>query len=363
MENRKIIHVDMDAFYASVEQRDQPDLKGKPVVVGGSPQGRGVVAAASYEARSFGIRSAMSAYQAVRLCPQAVFIRPRFQAYKAVSIQIREIFHQYADLVEPLSLDEAYLDVTYNKKDLPSATWVAQAIRKQIYETTQLTASAGVAPNKFLAKVASDMNKPNGLYVITPDEAVAFVAKLPIGRFHGIGKATEARMHQLGIRHGSDLRELSLTELLQHFGKIGSFYYHIVRGLDPRPVRTDTIRKSVSSEETYGSDLRAQHEMEEELKRLSHEVSVRLQRSRAWGKTVSLKVRYPDFTTVTRSISASDHHQEPDWLAAHALALLVQTDATTKGVRLLGIGVSNLLFEDDSSSGIQLWLPFDLPNS
>ncbi|MCB1044213.1 MAG: DNA polymerase IV [Acidobacteria bacterium] len=348
----------MDAFYASVEQRDQPHLKGKPVVVGGSPQGRGVVAAASYEARAFGIRSAMSAFQAVRLCPQAVFIRPRFQAYKEVSQQIRAIFLNYTDLMEPLSLDEAYLDVTQNKANIPSATWVAEAIRRDIFQATRLTASAGVAPNKFLAKVASDVNKPNGICVIRPEEAVSFVASLPIGRFHGIGKATEARMLGLGIEHGAHLRERSQTELIQLFGKIGSFYYQIARGEDPRPVRTDYIRKSVSSEETYQRDLYGQIAIDKELLRLSEEVSRRLARAKAWGKTVHIKVRFPDFTSVTRSASASDHHQEAHWLAEHAIDMVRGTPAYQRGVRLLGVGVSNLLFEGESDHGIQLWLPF-----
>lgn len=356
---RKIIHVDMDAFYASVEQRDRPELKGRPVVVGGSPKGRGVVAAASYEARKYGIRSAMSAYQAVKLCPKAVFVKPRFQAYKEVSREIREIFFEYTDLVEPLSLDEAYLDVTENKRAWPSATWVAQAIRKDILRVTGLTASAGVAPNKFLAKVASDINKPNGIFVVTPEDAIPFIAQLPIGRFHGIGKATEKRMLQVGIHTGADLREKALAELIQHFGKIGSFYYQIARGEDPRRVRVDHVRKSVSSEETYARDLRDPNHMEQEIMRLCQQVSQRMARIKAWGKTITIKVRYPDFTTVSRSISSSDHHQEADWLVAHALSLFKQTDASERGVRLLGVGTSNLLFEGETGQGIQLWLPFE----
>lgn len=356
---RKIIHIDMDAFYASVEQRDNPKLRGKPVMVGGSPQGRGVVAAASYEARRYGVHSAMSAYRAVQLCPRGHFVRPRFHVYKAVSQQIREIFFKYTDLVEPLSLDEAYLDVTENKPGIPSATWVANAIRKEIFETTHLTASAGVASNKFLAKVASDVNKPNGICVITPDRVGSFIAALPIGKFHGVGKATEARMHTYGIRAGSDLLGWSRSDLIQTFGKVGSFYYEIVRGKDPREVKPNRVRKSVSSEETYARDLRESERMELELERLSADVHRRMQRIRAWGKTVTLKARYPDFTTVTRSSSSRDHHNDPDWLRQRAVALLALTEAKQRGVRLLGVGVSNLLFEDETGSGVQLWLPFD----
>ncbi len=241
---RKIIHVDMDAFFASVEQRDQPEYQGKPLIVGGKPNSRGVVAACSYEARKFGIHSAMPSARAYKLCPQAIFVSPRFEAYREVSHQMREIFWQYATQVEPLSLDEAYLDVTYTADFDGSATRIAQAIKAEILAKTQLNASAGVSYNKFLAKIASDMDKPNGLYVITPEQGLAFVAELPIGKFHGIGPATEAKMQKLGIQTGADLRQKTLVELVERFGKSGQYYYNIARAIDGRPIRSTRVRKS-----------------------------------------------------------------------------------------------------------------------
>lgn len=359
---RKIIHIDMDAFYASVEQRDHPELKGKPVVVGGRPGNRGVVAAASYEARRYGIRSAMPSGRAYELCPDAVFLKPRFDVYKAVSGQIREIFFKYTDLVEPLSLDEAFLDVTHNKKGIPSATWVAEAIRKQIFETTALTASAGVACNKFLAKIASDVNKPNGIFVIPPQQSEAFVAALPIGKFFGVGKATEKRMHELGIFNGSDLKNWSEYDLVRHFGKSGTFYYKISRGVDERSVKPNRIRKSVGVERTYNEDIGSPDVMREEIQALAEELSRRLKRNHTAGKTLTLKLRYDDFETITRARTVDSYLSETESLSGIGVELLnTQTDADKRKVRLLGLTVSNLLAGEKKGNRQQLLLPLDDP--
>src|SRR3712207_611721 len=286
---RKVIHIDMDAFFASVEQRDNPDLRGRPVAVGGARE-RGVVAAASYEAPRFGVRSAMPSVTARRKCPDLIFVKPRFEVYKAVSAQIRAIFADYTSLIEPLSLDEAYLDVTENLKGIASATQIAEEIRARIRAETGLTASAGVSYNKFLAKLASDQNKPDGLFVITPAQGPAFVEALPVGCFHGIGPATEARMHRLGIRTGADLKAQPLSVLEQHFGKAGPYYYAIARGIDHRPVRPDRIRKSVGAENTFERDLFSFDEMRAELQPLIEKVWRWCERTGARGRTVTLKV-------------------------------------------------------------------------
>lgn len=356
---RKIIHVDMDAFYASVEQRDFPQLRGQPVIVGGKPGGRGVVAAASYEARAFGIHSAMPSSRAYRLCPHAVFVRARFDVYRQVSDVIRNIFHQYTDLVEPLSLDEAFLDVTENKKQLPSATWVAKAIRSDIYQATNLTASAGVAANKFLAKIASDINKPNGMFVIPPEQAEAFVAKLPIGKFFGIGKATETKMHKLGIFNGADLRKRNELELSKHFGKSGLFYFDIARGIDNRHVSPHRIRKSVGVEETYSQDITSLEAMEKELDTLAITLQGRLEKASLAGKTITLKLRYSNFETLTRSQTQQHFVSQGSRLASITKSLLHENFEHGKGVRLLGITVSNLNNQVDKAPSRQLMLPFD----
>ncbi|WP_303722990.1 DNA polymerase IV [Malonomonas rubra] len=300
---RKIIHIDMDAFYASVEQRDNPQLRHKPVIVGGDPGGRGVVATCSYEARRFGIHSAMSCARAYRLCPQAIFVRPRFDAYRTVSVQIREIFHQYTDLVEPLSLDEAYLDVTGNKPGIQSATWVAQEIRQKIRQTTRLTASAGVSYNKFLAKLASDMKKPDGLTVVTPEQAQGVIDSLPVRRFHGIGRVTEKKMQQRGILTGADLKRHSLAELQQLFGKAGSYYYSIARGIDLRPVQPNRVRKSIGKETTLSEDIADRGQMLTIIGDLAERVAGLLQAKETSGLTLTLKVKYADFQTVTRAFT------------------------------------------------------------
>jgi len=298
---RKIIHIDMDAFYASIEQRDQPELRGKPVIVGGNPDSRGVVATCSYEARKFGIHSAMSSSRAYKLCPQAVFQRPRFEVYKSVSEQIRVIFHEFTDLVEPLSLDEAYLDVTENKKNIRSATLIAEDIRQRIFQETGLTASAGVSFNKFLAKVASDINKPDGTKVITPKQADEFIAKLAISKFFGIGKVTAEKMKKIGINTGSDLRKLSKERLVSLFGKNGLYYFNISHGRDDRPVCTEWIRKSLGKEITLDKDITDLTRILEILEDLANQVEVLLKRNQLQGKTITLKVKYFDFTSITRS--------------------------------------------------------------
>jgi DNA polymerase IV len=297
---RKIIHIDMDAFYASVEQRDNPELRGKPVAVGGS-QARGVVAAASYEARKFGVHSAMPSVIAKRRCPDLIFVSPRFDAYKAVSLQIREVFAEYTPIIEPLSLDEAYLDVTENLKGIKSATLLAEEIRARILAETELTASAGVSYNKFLAKLASDHRKPDGLFVITPAMGPEFVETLPVRKFHGIGPATAKKMERLGIATGLDLRAQTLAFLQQHFGKAGSYYYWAARGVDERPVRADRIRKSVGAENTFPADLFTHEAARDALREIVEKVWGYCERSGIRGRTVTLKVKFANFQQITRS--------------------------------------------------------------
>ncbi len=348
----------MDAFYASVEQRNNPSLKGKPVIVGGNPKSRGVVAACSYEARKFGIHSAMASSIAYRLCPNAIFIRGHFDEYHAVSEQIHEIFHDYTDMVEPLSLDEAYLDVTENKAGHHYATSIAREIRKKIYERTGLTASAGVSYCKFLAKVASDYHKPDGLTVIIPEEANAFIEDLPIGKFFGIGKVTERKMLQLGIHTGRDLKRLNMSDLTRLFGKIGEYYYDIAHGIDDRPVETDYIRKSIGKEETFERDLDDINEMHGILKSLSWKVAESLVHHETRGRTVTLKVKYADFTCVSRSITTDEPCYSSDIILMHAKNLLLKTAAGVQKVRLLGISISNLDIEKKEVNERQLMLPF-----
>ncbi|WP_430009303.1 DNA polymerase IV [Methylophaga lonarensis] len=336
---RKIIHVDMDAFFASVEQRDFPELRGKPLIVGGQPDSRGVVAACSYEARKFGIHSAMACSRAYRLCPQAVFVRPRFEAYREVSQQIREIFWRYASQVEPLSLDEAYLDVTYTEAFNGSATLIAKAIKQEILAETGLTASAGVSYNKFLAKIASDMDKPNGLYLILPEQGEQFVSTLPIGKFHGIGPATEAKMKKLGIHTGHDLRQKSLVELTEHFGKSGQYYFNIARAIDERPVRSQRIRKSLGKETTFAEDILSVPELTQILLELAEQVLESLSKHQLKGKTVTVKVKYANFQQVTRS-QTLDHSIGFADLQEWIPALLARTEAGHQPVRLVGLSLS-----------------------
>ncbi|MDY0190238.1 MAG: DNA polymerase IV [Desulfuromonas sp.] len=358
-EQRKIIHVDMDAFFAAVEQRDHPELRGKPVIVGGDPNSRGVVATCSYEARKFGIHSAMAASQAYRLCPQAVFVRPHFDAYRAVSQQIRTIFADYTDQIEPLSIDEAFLDVSANKMFSGSATLIAQQILATITRHTGLTASAGVSYNKFLAKVASDCNKPNGLTVITPQQADAFIAQLPIRRFFGVGKVTEKRMLAHGIATGADLRKCSRLELQQLFGKSGDYYYQIARGIDLRPVTPNRIRKSIGKETTLQEDIDDCDLMLEILNSLALRIEAIAANYNTSARTVTLKLKFADFRQTTLSHSPPQPVNNADAIMAIVAPLLRDSAAGQDKVRLLGISLSNLDLEKPLQSSEQLLLPFD----
>ena len=339
---RKIIHVDMDAFFASVEQRDFPAYQGQPLIVGGDPQNRGVVAACSYEARKFGIRSAMSAAKAQQLCPEAIFVKPRFEAYREASSIIQAIFLQYTDLVEPLSLDEAYLDVTGSTLFSGSATLIAKAIKEQVKQETGLTASAGISYNKFLAKIASDMDKPNGLFVVLPSAAEALLESLAIRKFHGIGKATEQKMKALGIECGYDLKQWSQSRLQKYFGRMGVYYYGIVRGEDERQVHNNRTRKSIGAETTFNTDLVATEDMLARLQLLAEKVVGILQKKKLAAKTITLKVKFDNFQQVTRSHSEQDVFHSIDVILRRLPQLLDKTEAGSRRVRLLGVSVSNL---------------------
>lgn len=339
---RKIIHVDMDAFYAAVEQRDHPEYQGKPVAVGGLPEGRGgVVATASYEARKYGVRSAMPSKRALQLCPHIIFLRPRFEVYKKVSNQIREIFFRYTDLVEPLSLDEAYLDVTTDKLGLGSAIDIAKQIRKAISDELNLTASAGVSVNKFMAKIASDLNKPDGFTFIGPSKVEKFMEQLEVSKFHGVGKVTAEKMNKLGLYTGADLKKLTRADLVRHFGKSGHFFYDIARGIDNREVEPHRETKSVSGEDTFAYDLTSIEEMNEELEKLSVYVFERLRRYNLFGRTITLKVKYSDFQQITRSFSFPHPVEDREVILQTAKQLLLDSGSDNKKIRLLGIGVSN----------------------
>ncbi len=339
---RKIIHIDMDAFYASVEQRDNPEYRGKPLVVGGLPTGRGgVVAAASYEARKYGIRSAMPSKKAVELCPDVIFVIPRFSAYKEVSGKIREIFHRHTDIIEPLSLDEAYLDVTEDKQNIGSAIEIAKQIKQAIRDELHLTASAGVSVNKFVAKIASDLNKPDGLAFIGPTHIEEFMEQLPVEKFYGVGKVTADKMKGMGLHTGADLKKLAEDDLVKHFGKAGIFYYKIVRGVDDREVQPDRETKSVAAEDTFAYDLVRVEEMNAELDKIAKLVSERLQRYALKGRTVTVKIKYSDFRQITRSRSLAEAVNDMETIASMAKELLWGTDPEDKKTRLLGISLSN----------------------
>lgn len=355
---RKIVHVDLDAFFASVEQRDNPELRGRPVAVGGSRE-RGVVAAASYEARKFGVRSAMPSLTARRLCPELIFVPPRFDVYRAVSAQIREIFAEYTPLIEPLSLDEAYLDVTENLQGIPTATEVAKRIRAAIRERTGLTASAGVAPNKFLAKLASDYRKPDGLFVIRPHEAADFVLGLDVGQFHGIGPATKDKLNAMGIFTGADLRAQPMKLLRERFGKAGEYYYWISRGIDRRPVQPDRVRKSVGAENTFVRDLFRYDELKAELDPLVDKVWKALERNSMFGRTVTLKVKFEDFRQITRSRTLHAPVASAEVIRLQARALLksvLPSEKAEKGIRLVGVTVSGFPHEQGDEDNPQLSL-------
>lgn len=348
---RKIIHIDMDAFYASVEQLDFPELKNQPLAVGGAEQ-RGVVAAASYEARKYGVKSAMSGTQAKKLCPNLVFVKPRFERYKAVSKIIQSIFLQYTDLVEPLSLDEAYLDVTNNKKGNPSATLIATDIRQQIFNTLNLTASAGISINKFVAKIASDYNKPNGQKTVNPEEVPIFIEQLDVRKFHGIGKVTTERMYQLGIFTGKDLKKQSLAFLEAHFGKSGKRFFELSRGIDPSVVKPNRIRKSLAAEHTFSKNLSSEIFMLDKLKSIAQEVSKRLSSNNLSGRTITLKIKYSDFSLQTRS--KTNNFPTNDALIIYkTVEELLFTDSINDSVRLLGISVSNLNTPVDETTSDQ----------
>lgn len=338
---RKIIHIDMDAFYASIEQRDNPELRGKPIAVGGSPEGRGgVVATASYEARKYGVRSAMPSRQARTLCPTLIFVKPRFEVYKEVSRALREIFFRYTDLVEPLSLDEAYLDVTTDKQNIGSAIEIAELIRKHVKDELQLTASAGVSVNKFVAKIASDLRKPDGLSFIGPSRIEKFMETLGVEKFFGVGKVTAQKMKSMGLHTGADLKKLSEQELIKHFGKAGIFFYKIVRGVDDRVVQPHRESKSVGAEDTFALDLRTPEEMHEELEKLSIVVSERLVRQHLKGRTITLKIKFSDFKQTTRSRSFAEGIDDKTQIATIVKELL-DANPLEKRVRLLGVSVSN----------------------
>ncbi|MDO6491199.1 MAG: DNA polymerase IV [Cellulophaga sp.] len=337
---RKIIHVDMDAFYASVEQLDNPELIGKPLAVGGGEK-RGVVSAASYEARKFGVRSAMSGYMAKRNCPDLIFVPPRFARYKEISQKIRAIFYDYTDLVEPLSLDEAYLDVTVNKKGNPSASLLAKEIRERIFNELGLTASAGISINKFIAKVASDYNKPNGQKTVNPEEVLSFLEELEIRKFYGVGKVTAEKMYKVGIFTGLDLKNKTLEFLENNFGKSGAYYYHVVRGIHNSPVKPNRIPKSVGAERTFNENLSSEIFMLERLENIASELERRLKKTKIAGKTITLKIKYSDFTLQTRSKTIPYFIADKDLILEIAKELLYQ-EKLENSVRLLGISLANL---------------------
>ncbi len=354
--HRKIIHIDMDAFYASVEQMDNPALRGKPIAVGGS-ENRGVVSAASYEARKFGVRSAISGVLAKKYCPDIIFVRPRFDRYKEISSKIHKIFHEYTDMVEPLSLDEAYLDVTQNKKGNPSASLLAQEIRLRILNEVGITASAGISVNKFVAKIASDYNKPNGQKTVNPDEVIPFLEELPIRKFYGVGKVTTEKMYQLGIFTGADLKTKSIEFLEKHFGKSGKFYFYVVRGIHNSEVKPSRNTKSVASEHTFDVNLTSEIFMLEQLEKIAVSLEKRLKKHKVSGKTVTLKIKYSDFTQQTRSKTLPYFISDKSLILETVEELLYQ-ERMKDSVRLLGISLSNLNTEVKKAVVVQLKFDF-----
>jgi DNA polymerase-4 len=350
---RKIIHIDMDAFFASVEQLDNPELRGKPVAVGGSGE-RHVVAAASYEARKFGVRSAMPSVTAKRLCPDLIFVKHHFERYEEISGEVMQILRSYSDLVEPLSIDEAFLDVTEDKKKIGSATIIAREIKKEIRKKTGLTASAGISFNKFLAKIASDVKKPDGMFVILPQDAERFIEELPIEKFYGIGKVTAEKMHQLGIHSGRDLKKMELADLIRKFGKAGKLYYNICRGIDERPVEVVSERKSIGTELTYEKDLVTQFEIIAELYKIEKELMERMRVAEITGKTITVKIKFSDFKQITRSRTLPDFIRDFDVLHQCVTEIRRSLDLTGTRIRLLGVSVSNLESEEDKKRERQL---------
>lgn len=364
MENsqRKIIHIDMDAFYASVEQLDNPELRGKPLAVGGN-ENRGVISAASYEARKFGVRSAMTGVLAKKLCPELTFVKPRFERYSQISKKIRKIFFEYTDLVEPLSLDEAYLDVTINKKNIWSATHIAQEIRYRIFQETGLTASAGISINKFVAKIASDYNKPNGQKTVKPEDVENFIEALDIKKFYGIGKVTAEKMYQLGIFTGKDLKSKDKIFLDKYFGNQADYYYNMSRGISFSPVVSERQAKSVATEYTFNENLTSEIYLEDKLKKIAKELSKRLNKYKLAGKTITLKIKYSDFTLQTRSKTLKYFVSNPEILEDEAKTLLYQ-DKLKNSVRLLGISITNLnnqpkIITENTKKNLSVQLSFE----
>ena len=353
---RKIIHVDMDAFYASVAELDNPELRGKAIAVGGSEE-RGVVSAASYEARKFGVKSAMSSFLAKQKCPHLIFVKSDFERYKELSLKIRAIFYEYTDLVEPLSLDEAYLDVTENKKGNPSANDIAREIRERIYTETGLRASAGISINKFIAKVASDINKPNGQKTIHPEEVLQFLEELPVNKFYGVGKVTASKMYNLGIFKGKDLKKKPLEELVKSFGKSGTHYYNIVRGIHNSAVKPNRIRKSIAAERTFSENLSSEIFMIERLDKIADELEKRMKKTDTKGKTITLKIKYSDFTQQTRSKTKTNFMQTKKEFFPVVKELLYQ-DKLVNSVRLLGLSFGNLNTEEIVPFWVQLQFEF-----
>jgi DNA polymerase-4 len=353
---RKIIHVDMDAFYASVAELDNPELRGKAIAVGGSEE-RGVVSAASYEARKFGVKSAMSSFLAKQKCPHLIFVKSDFERYKELSVKIRAVFYEYTDLVEPLSLDEAYLDVTENKKGNPSANEIAREIRERIYIETGLRASAGISINKFIAKVASDINKPNGQKTIHPEEVLQFLEELPVNKFYGVGKVTASKMYNLGIFKGKDLKKKPLEELVKSFGKSGTHYYNIVRGIHNSAVKPNRIRKSIAAERTFSENLSSEIFMIERLDKIADELEKRMKKTDTKGKTITLKIKYSDFTQQTRSKTKTNFMQTKKEFFPVVKELLYQ-DKLVNSVRLLGLSFGNLNTEEIVPFWVQLQFEF-----
>lgn len=357
MTERKIIHIDMDAFYASVEQRDNPELRGKPIAVGHAEE-RGVVAAASYEARRFGVRSAMSSQKAKRLCPQLIFVPGRMEVYKSVSRQIHEIFHEYTDIIEPISLDEAFLDVTDNKPGISLAVDIAKDIKRKVRERLHLVASAGVSYNKFLAKIASDYRKPDGLCTIHPDQALEFIARLPIESFWGVGPVTARKMHSLGIHNGEQLRACSQEMLAREFGKVGALYHDFARGIDVRPVEAVRVRKSIGCEHTLEKDINRQSSVIIELYHAAVELVSRLEQKSFRGNTLTLKIKFHDFSQITRSITQSQELTTLDVILPLAKQLLKEVDYEHHPIRLIGLSVSNPR-EENTERGVWEQLSFE----
>jgi DNA polymerase-4 len=355
---RKIIHIDMDAFFASVEQLDNPDLRGKPIAVGGSGE-RSVVAAASYEARKYGVRSAMPSVIAKRLCPGLIFVKHHFDRYTQVSGIVMEIFREYTDIIEPLSIDEAFLDVTNDKQHIGSATVIAKKIRAEIKEKTNLTASAGISVNKFLAKIASDIKKPDGMFLIRPEEAEKFIEELPVEKFYGIGKVTAQKMHKLGIHKGSDLKKWDLPDLVRNFGKAGVFFYDIARGKDDRPVEPDQERKSVGTELTYEKDLTTRFGIIAELYKLEKELMERMMHAETAGRTITVKVKFSDFRQLTRSKTLQYYIRDFETLHREVSKIRKEMNLEEVRIRLLGISISNLETEDCADRQLLLFEEFE----